>query len=85
MAFFANKVIKKGNFTLVGNENTLLNSLKISKTSNVLFSDIVKNFGISQYEDPTIDNVNISDPLYEALADDKNHLCARPIKNTLKR
>ena len=85
MAFFANKVIKKGNLTLVGNENALLNSLKISKTLNVLFSDIVKNLGISQYEDPTIDNVNISDPLYEALANDKNHLCARPIKNTLKR
>ena len=85
MAFFANKVIKKGNLTLVGNENALLNSLKISKTLNVLFSDIVKNLGISQYEDPTIDNVNISDPLYKALANDKNHLCARPIKNTFKR
>lgn len=85
MPFFANKVIKKGNFTLVGNENTLLNSLKISKTLNVFFSDTVKILATSQYEDPTIDAVNISDPLYEALANDKNHLCVSPIKNTLKR
>lgn len=46
-----------------------------------LFSDIVKNSGILQYEDPTIDSSDISVLLLKVIAKYENHPSVRLIKN----
>ena len=40
--------------------------------------------GIPQYEDPTIDTSDISNPFLKALAKHENHPSVRLIKNTFK-
>ena len=85
--FFINKGINKESITLVENgetPETLSNCQKISKTLKTFFSDAVKNLGIPQYEGPTVDTSDISDPFLKAISKYKNHSSVRRIKNNFK-
>lgn len=54
------------------------------ETLNFFFSDVIKNLAILQYEDPTVDTSDISNPVLKAIAHYKNHPSVRLIKNTFK-
>lgn len=52
-----------------------------SDTWNTFFSDVVKNSGILQYENQTIDSSDISILLLKVIAKYENHPSVRLIKN----
>ena len=54
------------------------------ETLNFFFQDVIKNLAIPQYEDPTVDTSDISNPVLKAIANYKNHPSVRLIKNTFK-
>ena len=51
---------------------------------NFFFPDVIKNLAIPQYEDPTVDTSDISNPVLKAIAHYKNHPSVKLIKNTFK-
>ena len=61
-----------------------MKSQTFSETLTTSFSDVVKNSGITQYEELIVDTSDISDLLLEAIAKYKNHPTVRFIKNTFK-
>ena len=75
------KRINKESIALVENGTTQSNSEVFSDTWNTFFSDVVKNSGILQYENPTIDSSDISVLLLKVIAKYENHPSVRLIKN----
>ena len=61
------------NITLAQNGKTLSKRQINSENFNI-FSDVVKNLSISEYEDLTVFTSDITDPLLRAKAKYKNHL-----------
>lgn len=68
-----NKGINIKNITLAQNGKTLSKRQINSENFNI-FSDVVKNLSISEYEDLTVFTSDITDPLLRAKAKYKNHL-----------
>lgn len=73
------KGINKESITFEENGETIEQS-QISESLNTFFYDLVKNLGIPQCEDPTVDN-DISNPLLKAIVKYKNYPNVRLIKN----
>ena len=66
---------------LLAEENgTISDNYEISEKLNSFFADIVKNLNIPQYEDQSVNNDNIDDPILRAKEKFKNHQSVQLIK-----
>ena len=70
--------------TLIENGETLPKNEEIVENLNNYFSDIRTNLKLPPYEDPTIDAVNITDPVLKAIEKYKNHRSIRIINDKYK-
>ena len=66
---------------LLAEENgTISDNYEISEKLNSFFADIVKNLNIPQYEDQSVNNDNIDDPILRAKEKFKKHQSVQLIK-----
>ena len=82
--FFADKGVNNEKMTLIENGETLPKNEEIVENLNNYFSDIRTNLKLPPYEDPTIDAVNITDPVLKAIEKYKNHRSIRIINDKYK-
>ena len=82
--FFADKGVNNEKMTLIENGETLPKNEEIVENLNDYFSDIRTNLKLPPYEDPTIDAVNITDPVLKAIEKYKNHRSIRIINDKYK-
>ena len=83
-SFFTDKGVNHDNITLVENDETVTDNKEISETLNNFFSEVVTNFNLPQYHDPTVNVDDIEDPVARSVEKYKNHPSIRLIKENYR-
>ena len=77
---FTDKRVNHDRILLAEENGTISDNYEISEKLNSFFADIVKNLNIPQYEDQSVNNNNIDDPILRAKEKFKNHQSVQLIK-----